>query len=101
LRFDRTHPQKAYRYLRLERASDGGFPPAGRAYLYGGFRDVPFTAWDVAHNQQLEVGFVERTLTGDDGTILPSLQQPATFDSTWGPDDSDLGGREYLAIYRR
>lgn len=101
LHFDHTQPQKAYRYLRLERASDGAAPPQGRAYLYGGFRDVPFSVWDVDHGVQLEVGFAERTLTDDNGTILPSLQQPATFDSTWGPDDSPQGGREYLVVYHR
>jgi hypothetical protein len=91
--------QKAYRYLRLERASDGLAPPQGRGYLYAGFHDIPLEVRD-EHGAQLEVGFVERVLTEDDGTILPLEMQPATYDSTWGPDDSELGGREYLFVCR-
>ena len=94
LRFDGT--QKAYRFLRLERASDGGIPPQGRAYLYRGYVDVPFRCWDATNGVPLEAVFVERCLTADDGTILPRAQQPATFDSTWAPDTSPQGGREYL-----
>jgi hypothetical protein len=95
-----TVPQKAYRYLRYERASDGSPPPQGRRYFYGGFHDVPFQVWDVDRNVQLEAAFVERVLTDDDGTILPSEFQPATLDFTWGPDFSELGGREYVLVFR-
>lgn len=101
LRFDATATQKAYRYLRLERASDGSAPPQGRGFLYGGHHTVPFTCWDVEHGVQLEVGFVERAVTDDPGTILGPVYQPATHDSTWGPDDSAAGGREYLVVFRR
>lgn len=101
IRFDHTATQKAYRYLRLERASDGFAPPQGRAHVYGGHRTVPFSCWDVLHNVQLDVGFVERAVTDDSGTILGPAFQPATFDSTWGPDDSEVGGREYLLVFSR
>jgi hypothetical protein len=100
LRFSHTQTQKAYRYLRLE-TQIGGAPINGREYRYGGHRDVPFTVWDVDNNVQLEVAFVERTVTDDFGTILPDAFQVATFDSTWGPDASDIGGREYLFIINR
>src|SRR6185369_12104802 len=42
LRFNQYSSQMAYRYLRLQ-TSDGSAPSIGRAYLYGGFRSVPFT----------------------------------------------------------
>jgi hypothetical protein len=46
---------------------------------------------------------VERAVYSDDGTtLLPT--QPATHDSTWGPDadhETHPGGREYLAIFNR
>jgi len=102
-RFDNTPGagQKAYRFLRLERASDRGAPPQGRSYLYGGFHPVNFTCWDATNNVQLEAAFVERCVTDDAGTILPPGSQVATFDSTWAPDDSDVGGREYLFAIRR
>src|SRR5262249_4415613 len=45
LRFSHTATQKAYRFLRLEKASTGGAPPQGRAYPYGGYRDIPMQAW--------------------------------------------------------
>jgi len=101
IRFDRTRPQTAYRYLRLERQSDGGVPPQGRGFLYRGARSVPFTCWDVDHNVQLEAGFVERALTDDAGTLLAPAFQPATFDSTWRPDDSASGGHEDVLVFRR
>ncbi len=101
LDFDRTRPQLAHRYLRLGKASDGGPPPQGRAYLYGGFVPVLFTARDSVSGELLEVAFVERCLTDDAGTILGPTEQPATFDSTWAPDDSPFGGREYLFVARR
>jgi hypothetical protein len=93
-RFNAT--QKAYRFLRLEVEGTGAAPPQGRGYIYGGYRDVPFQCWDNTKNRQLEAAFVERCITDAAGTILPPASQPATFDSTWAPDESDLGGREYL-----
>ena len=102
IRFSHTTTQLAYRYLRLE--TNLGNPPMAyytTPYLYGGFRTVPFTCWDLDHNVQLEVAFVERTLAADDGTIYPPEYQPATFDSTWAPDSSRFGGREYLIVFRR
>ncbi len=97
LRFTNT-PHKAYRYLRHERASDGAAPPFGRRYTYGGFCDVMFQVWDVERDVPLDAAFVERVLTDDSGTILPPALQPATFDSTWAPDDSPIGSREYLLL---
>jgi len=100
LRFSGT--QKAYRFLRLERASDGGVPPQGRAYLYRGYVQVPFQCWNTEDGVQFEAVFVERCLTADDGTILPPAQQPATFDSTWAPNaTAGDGGREYLMVVPR
>ncbi len=90
-RFGQT--QKAYRFLRLEQA-DGTAPSIGRAYLYAGFHDVNFQLWDIINNRQLDAAFVERAITDAVGNLLPT--QPATHDSTWGPDASDTGGREYL-----
>ena len=92
--------QKAYRFFRDEVAT-GSAPTGGRGYTYGGFQKVPFTAWDtsVQPARQLEVGFVERRVT--DANRVPSASQPATQDGVWGPDASDLGGREYLFISRR
>ena len=98
-RFNGT--QKAYRFLRLEKASDGGVPPQGRGYLFGGYVDVPFQCWDATNNVQFEAAFVERCLTADDGTILDPVSQPATFDSTWAPNADGDGGREYLFALRR
>jgi len=70
--------QKAYRFVR----SPGVYP-----YPFGGFVDVPFTVWDTDNNVQLNACFVE----SDDSDV---------FDETWDPDDSDLGGREYLFLMR-
>ena len=97
LRFNAT--QKGYRYWRRE-LPDGSAPAVGRGYVYAGFHDVPFQAWDAVNNVQLDVGFVERAVTDDSGNLLVG-QQPATHDSTWGPDASDNGGREYLFIFHR
>jgi hypothetical protein len=83
--FDTVNGQQAYRYLRLERASDGSAPPQGRGYLYGGFRKVPFRVVEPSQLRSLDAAFVERCLTDDAGTILSPAQQPATFDSTWAP----------------
>jgi hypothetical protein len=101
IRFDHALTQIAYRYLRLERQSDGGAPPQGRAYLFRGLRSVPFSFWDAVSNVQLEAGFVERALTDDAGTILAPAFQPATFDSAWRPDESASGGHEYVLVFRR
>lgn len=100
LRYDGT--QNAYRYLRLETAG-GGTPTNGREYRYAGFHQIPFQAWDVINNVQLDVGFVERGVVAADGTLLDASQQVNTFDSTWvlPPDDLDLGGREYVVVYNR
>jgi hypothetical protein len=100
IRFSHIFIQKAYRYLRLE-TTNGGQPSGGRKYLYGGHRLVPFQVWDVDHNRQLDAGFVERTVTDASGTILPPGSQVATFDSTWAPDTSALGGREYVVVFNR
>ncbi len=102
IRFDRTATQKAHRYLRLQQAG-GSSPAFGRYYPYAGFHDVPFQAWDAINNVQLEVAFVEKGFTDAGGTLLPSSQQPATFDSTWAldPNDLALGGREYLFVLNR
>jgi hypothetical protein len=93
--------QGAHRYLRLELAG-GAAPPGGREYRYGGYHTVPFQAWDVINNVQLEVGFVERAVVDAASSLLPT-GQPASFDSTWAPDPGDLvlGGREYLFIANR
>ncbi len=100
LRFDAAHPQKAYRYLRLEQ-QDGSAPAGGREYRYAGFVDVPFSAVDSATGQRMDVAFVERAVTDANGTLLAPTFQPATFDSTWSPDDSFDGSREYLAVFAR
>ncbi len=94
LRFGST--QKAYVYFRDE-LDTGGAPPGGRGYTYGGFVDVPFQAWDVDHNVQLEVGFVERRAVN--ASSVETGPQPATHDRTWMPDGSGNGGREYLFIH--
>lgn len=99
--FSHTVTQKAHRYLRLEKESDGQAPPQGRAWLYGGYVDVPFTVQDVATGDQLVAAFVERVFTDDAGTILPPASQPLTNDSSWGPDADATGGREYLFVFRR
>ncbi len=93
--------QKAYRYYRDELA-DGtppGPPPGDRGYIYGGFDNIQWSAWDVDHNQQLEIGFVERRVTDDNH--VQTGPQPATHDGTWNPDGSSLGGREYLGVSLR
>jgi hypothetical protein len=95
LRFGTT--QKGYVYFRDELAS-GSAPPAGRGYTYGGLGDVPFTAWDIDHNVQLSVGFVERRTVNASSTPTGG---PASHDMKWMPDGSDVGGREYLGISAR
>jgi hypothetical protein len=104
LRFLATPSAKAYRFLRLEvndGSGDGPAPPQGRVYLYAGYRPVKVEAWDLDSGRQLELAFIERTLTDAAGTILPRASQPATFDSTWSPNVSSLGGRELLMVVRR
>jgi hypothetical protein len=100
LRFSGT--QHGYIYYRDETAT-GGAPAGDRGYTYGGYGTVPFTAWDVDHNVQLEVGFVERRVTtdADVATRVPTGTQQATYDGRWWPDGSSLGGREYLFISKR
>lgn len=100
LEFDHTATQLAYRFLRLERM-DGSAPPQGRFYQYAGYHEVPFRCLEIATGDQLEVAFVERALTDDDGNLLPPEQQLPTYDATWGPDDSPIGGREYLFVLHR
>jgi len=77
IRFSETQRQKAYDYLR------GGDPSYGNI----GYYEVPFTAWDVTADppRQINAAFVEWTGS-------------AVYDSTWGPDGSGVGGREYLFI---
>lgn len=95
LRFGQTQP--AYVYYRDELPGTGGAPAnTGRGYTYGGLKTVPFQAWDVDNDVQLEVGFVERRVTDNDGN--PAATQLSTHDGLWMPDGSSLGGREYLAI---
>ncbi len=102
IRFSHSATQKCYRYLRLEVGGDGGAPPMGRGYLYGGLRPCNFQVWDTTHNVQLDAAFVERAFTDASGTLLPASLQPATFDSTWAPDYySGIGAREYLFVARR
>lgn len=97
LRFGAT--QKAYRFFRDQKA-DGSAPAnTGRGYTYGGFQTAPFTAWDISTNTQLEVAFVEKRITDDDG--VQTGEQPETHDGVWAPGTDDLGGREYLFISRR
>jgi len=67
--------QRAYNYLR------GGDP----YYGYQGYYLCPFQAWDIDNNRQLNVCFVEWV----DSDV---------YNQTWDPDDSDVGGREYLFI---
>lgn len=82
VRISRTEKQKAYRYIRT-------IPPGQDqvTFVYGGFVEVPFTVWDVKTGQQLNACFTE-------------WDRSAVFDGTWGPDDTERGGREYLFIMR-
>jgi hypothetical protein len=66
--------QRAYNYLRP-------------GYAYQGYFQTPFEVWDVINNRQLNACFVEWTGS-------------AVYDSTWDPDNTDVGGREYLLILR-
>jgi hypothetical protein len=80
VRFSTTETQKAYRY---ERGFESPYP-------YLDFVEVPFQVWDTVNNIQLNACFLENWDPPDNPTI----------DGTWGPDDSDLGGREYLWIMK-
>ncbi len=72
--------QRAYNYCR-------GCTPN---YGYQGYFQVPFEAYDmtdVDNPRQVNVCFVE-------------WNGSAVYDSTWNPDETDVGGREYLLICR-
>jgi len=81
LRFSGTNKQKGYEYRRY--VDEEG----NNKYLYEGFFDIPFTAWNVTAvpEKQINVAYLE-------------LLGSAVFDSTWDPDASSNGGREYLFI---
>jgi hypothetical protein len=98
LRFSATATQNGYRYLRKESTLGPDPPATGRAYAYAGFRTVPFQAWDIVNDRQVDIAFVENVHTDSTGTILSPAQQATVFDSTWTPDASSTGGREYLFI---
>jgi hypothetical protein len=68
-----SHGQRAYNYLR------------GGGYAYQGYFWVPFEAWDVINNRQVNVCFVENIGNGS-----------SALDSTWYPNSEADGGREYL-----
>lgn len=77
IRFSRTTTQKAYRYIR------GG----ENYYEYGGYYEVPFTAWDLDNDRQLNAAFVEH-------------YGSEAYDSTWGPADGDqFGNYEFLFLF--
>jgi hypothetical protein len=103
---DTSGQQKAYRYIRDEVPPNGDAPATGRGYYYGGFVDVPFSVWDTqgdldpGNDVQLDAFFVERRLTDAAGTPLADSLQLPTFNSTWLPDRSLLGSREYLFVAR-
>lgn len=97
LRFSHTATQKAYRYLRRQLADGSGMG----GYNYAGHRIVNLQAWDVENGVQLDLAFVEKVVTAEDGTILDPGSQPASFDSTWAPSSDPLGDREYLFVVRR
>jgi hypothetical protein len=74
VRFSQTETQMAYWYERP-------------GYAYQDFVEVPFTVWDAVSGTQLNACFVQNV--GSDN-----------YNDTWDPDDSDLGGREYVFIMR-
>ncbi len=77
VRFSNVRTQRAYRYVK---GLDG-------EYSYGGYREVPFTVWDVDNDRKVNAAFLE-------------WEGSNVIDSTWGPDDLvDLGGREILTIF--
>jgi len=72
--------QRAYNYLR------GGTPPYG----YQGYFQIPLKVYDMTDRdnpRQVNVCFVEWV----DSDV---------YDSTWNPDGSSIGGREYFLIMR-
>ncbi len=78
VRFDRGTTSNGYVYLR------GGEP----SYGYVGYRPSPMTIWNVTdpdNEYQISYAFVENN--GD-----------ATHDFIWAPDQSGVGGREYLHL---
>jgi hypothetical protein len=102
IRFSQTNTQKAYRFVRMQRL-DGTAPPAfpDRGYLNRGYVDVPFQVWDVINDIQLDACVLEKEVVDDAGNRLPQANQLATGDSTWGPDATGDGGREYIFVVRR
>ncbi len=96
VRFTAGPSGKAYRFLRRQ-LSDGSAPAnVGRGPAFGGFVDVPFTAWDTDHNRQMEVAFLEKVVTDDDGNIAPAGDQVPTYDGQWLPSTSYDGDREMI-----
>jgi hypothetical protein len=93
IQFSSTATQLAHRFLRHELADGSGTG----LYQYAGFHSVPFQAWDTINDVQLDAAFVERAVVDGSGNLLPA--QPATHDSTWGPDASALGAREYFFVF--
>jgi hypothetical protein len=93
-----TSPQKAYRFVRMEKA-DGSAPASfpDRGYRFGGFVDVPVRARNGA-GSPITLAFVEREIVDDAGVPLADNLQPSTHDNTWRPDEDkvNFGGREYL-----
>nr|MBN2277990.1 hypothetical protein [candidate division Zixibacteria bacterium] len=65
--------QRAYNYCR-------GCDPN---YGYQGYFQVPFIAWDVINDYQVNAAFVE-------------MAGSSVYDSTWDPSFEDNGSREYL-----
>jgi hypothetical protein len=82
IRFTGGSPgQKAYHYVATNSSP--------RYYLYQDFVDVPFTAWDVDNNRQLNVGFNEMAAAAPNGVWDP--------DST---EDADpFARREFVVVF--
>ena len=72
IRFSSTETQMAYRYERP-------------GYGYVDFVEVPFQVWDIDDDRQLNACIVEWV----DSDV---------YDGTWGPDATEIGGREYLFV---
>lgn len=109
IRFDKTKPGKAYRYINGFIGTGPIAPQSSFQYAGGikatdttgkgiigkfgeGFVDVPFTAWvkDTKYNEerQLAVGFVERRKS-----------YGGTPDGEWNPLDSIMLSREYIIVF--
>lgn len=102
IRFSQTATQLAHRFVRMQTLA--GTAPTSypdRGYLNRGYLPVPWTAWDATNNVQLDAAFLEKEVTDETGVRLPEVDQLATGDSTWAPDASGDGGREYIFVYRR